>query len=147
MKNKLETHDPRSNLNMLLEYIFCQLICSTHQWLCTPVTMHCAMLCFTVFLPVVFIYILQGYFTGTGAIVWLPVWLPQCQWSNPEKYEQILQQNPQKNDNTTKTNRSTAKPCAWSMGYNICEQQLKYLQTTDRKRHHKQYLMIWMSIG
>ena len=25
-------------------------------------------------------HILQGYFTGTGAIIWLP----QCQWSNPE---------------------------------------------------------------
>ena len=24
----------------------------------------------------------QGYFTGTGAIIWLP----QCQWSNPEEY-------------------------------------------------------------
>ena len=27
-------------------------------------------------------HILQGYFTGTGAIIWLP----QCQWSNPEGY-------------------------------------------------------------
>ena len=27
-----------------------------------------------------FTHILQGYFTGTGAIIWLP----QCQWSNPE---------------------------------------------------------------
>ena len=30
-----------------------------------------------------FTHILQGYFTGTGAITWLP----QCQWSNPEGYE------------------------------------------------------------
>ena len=30
----------------------------------------------------VFTYILQGCFTGTGAIIWLP----HCQWSNPEKY-------------------------------------------------------------
>ena len=29
-----------------------------------------------------FTHILQGYFTGTGAIIWLP----QCQWSNPEGY-------------------------------------------------------------
>ena len=29
-----------------------------------------------------FTHILQGYFTGTGAIVWLP----QCLWSNPEEY-------------------------------------------------------------
>ena len=27
-------------------------------------------------------HILQGYFTGTGAIIWLP----QYQWSNPEEY-------------------------------------------------------------
>ena len=27
-----------------------------------------------------FTHILQGYFTGTGAILWLP----QCQWSNPD---------------------------------------------------------------
>ena len=30
----------------------------------------------------VFPHILQGCFTGTGSIVWLP----QCQWSNPEEY-------------------------------------------------------------
>ena len=33
---------------------------------------------------------LEGYFTGTGAIIWLPhgaiIWLPQCQWSNPKGY-------------------------------------------------------------
>ena len=29
-----------------------------------------------------FTHILQAYFTGTGAIVWLP----QCQWSNHEGY-------------------------------------------------------------
>ena len=27
-------------------------------------------------------HILQGYFTGTGAVIWLP----QCQWHNPEEY-------------------------------------------------------------
>ena len=32
-----------------------------------------------------FTHILQGYFTGTGAIIWLP----QCQWSNPEEYGYI----------------------------------------------------------
>ena len=35
-----------------------------------------------------FTHILQGYFTGTGAIIWLP----QCQWSNPEWYGQKLEQ-------------------------------------------------------
>ena len=29
-----------------------------------------------------FTYVPQGFFTGTGAIMWLP----QCQWSNPEVY-------------------------------------------------------------
>ena len=29
-----------------------------------------------------FPHILQDYFTGTGAIIWLP----QCYWSNPEEY-------------------------------------------------------------
>ena len=32
--------------------------------------------------PVNITNILQGYFTGTGAIIWLP----QCQLSNPEEY-------------------------------------------------------------
>ena len=36
-------------------------------------------------------HILQGCFTGTGAIIWLP----QCQWSNPEECGQINCTNPQ----------------------------------------------------
>ena len=32
-----------------------------------------------------FNHILQGCFTWTGAIIWLP----QCQWSSPEEYGQI----------------------------------------------------------
>ena len=32
--------------------------------------------------PVDFTHILQGYFTSTGAIIWLPQW----QWSNSEEY-------------------------------------------------------------
>ena len=35
-------------------------------------------------------HILHGLFDDTGAIMWLPhviMWLPQCQWSNPEGYE------------------------------------------------------------
>ena len=43
--------------------------------------------CFIVFCcglgPGFFAHILQGYFTDTGAIVWLP----QSQWSNPEEYK------------------------------------------------------------
>ena len=30
-----------------------------------------------------FIHVLQGFFTGTWAIIWLP----KCQWRNPEEYE------------------------------------------------------------
>ena len=41
------------------------------------------LLCFAMGLILVDIsHILQGYFTGTGAIIWLP----QCQWSNPGEY-------------------------------------------------------------
>ena len=29
-----------------------------------------------------FTHILQGYFTGTGTVIWLPL----CKWSNPEGY-------------------------------------------------------------
>ena len=45
------------------------------------------------------IHILQGCFTGTGAIIWLP----QCQWSNPEGYvwnqAKSNQNQPQKSTN------------------------------------------------
>ena len=37
-------------------------------------------------------HILQSYFTGTGAIMWLP----QCQWSNSEGYENTSHMNPYK---------------------------------------------------
>ena len=36
-----------------------------------------------------FTHILQGYFTGTGAIIRLPQW----QWSNPEGYGQMYHMN------------------------------------------------------
>ena len=38
-------------------------------------------------------HILQGHFTGTGAIIWLP----QYQWNNPEQYGWIDYINPQRN--------------------------------------------------
>ena len=47
-----------------------------------------------------FTHILQGYFTGTGAIIWLP----QCQWSNPEGYGLI---QPSPNHNKTKQSRNS----------------------------------------
>ena len=37
-----------------------------------------------------FTHVLQGCFTGTGAIIWLP----QCQWSNPEVCGGISHMNP-----------------------------------------------------
>ena len=49
-----------------------------------------------------FSYILQGYFTGTGAISWLP----QCQWSNPEGYETVI--NSWYNHNKTKYKKTYA---------------------------------------
>ena len=64
-------------------------ICTVH-----PMTMPMVLLCFVLFwfvyyqflkdscLP--FVHILQGCFTGTGAIIWLPL----CQWSNSEGYGQ-----------------------------------------------------------
>ena len=54
-----------------------------------------------------FINILQGYFTGTGAIIRLP----HCQWSNPEEYGQI-HFNFLSKPNTTKQ-----KPCAYYVRY------------------------------
>ena len=42
----------------------------------------CIFLCLLLFVLINFTHILQGYITGTGAIIWLP----QCQWCNPEKY-------------------------------------------------------------
>ena len=41
----------------------------------------CVVFCWNLVL-VDFTHILQGYITGTGAIIWLP----QCQWSNPDAY-------------------------------------------------------------
>ena len=47
-------------------------------WNCTH-SLACVLFCHALVM-VDFYHILQGYFTGTGAIIWLP----QCQWSNPE---------------------------------------------------------------
>ena len=62
-----------------------------------PWNMHIVLLCFVLLwlyneflvdLCVQFIHILQGCFTDTGAIMWLP----QCQWSNPEYMGEVNQQ-------------------------------------------------------
>ena len=49
-------------------------------------------------------HILQGYITGTEAIIWLP----QCQCSNPEGYGQIISMDPQNksHQNNTKHNKN-----------------------------------------
>ena len=57
--------------------------------------------------------ILQGHFTDTGAITWLP----QCQWSNPEGYGKINWllkwiHHKLSNENLTKT-----KTCGYSARY------------------------------
>ena len=48
-------------------------------------------------------HLIQDYFTGTGAIVWLP----QCQWSNLELYGQTLPVT------------NTQKTCAYFLGYTL----------------------------
>ena len=68
-----------------------------------------------------FVNILQGYFTGTGAIIRLP----QCQWSNPEEYEYMqitiiwIHQNRNYNHNKAKSNQAFTT-CACFMGYVVC---------------------------
>ena len=54
---------------------------------------------------------LQGCFTGTGAILWLP----QCQWSNPERYilnQTIPNHNQEKNMRIIVQNYCTS-PISW----------------------------------
>ena len=56
---------------------------TTVQYIPWIMHMVCSLPCFCYGLAITdFIHILQGYFTGTGAILWLP----QCLWSNPEGY-------------------------------------------------------------
>ena len=62
-----------------------------------------------------FIHILQGYFTGTGAIIWLP----QCQWSNLEEYGWMNHGNPLRAVVVITTKQSTTKPHGWFVRYNV----------------------------
>ena len=55
-----------------------------------------------------FTHILQGNFTGTGAIIWLP----QCQWSNLEKIGKSGHTEPQQN-------AAEHKPYSYFMGYTL----------------------------
>ena len=68
-----------------------------------------------------FAHIVQGYFTGTGAIIWLP----QCQWSNPEgpvtwkvsPCHDIVMKNPREVwiSANTRSDSSIMKPCSLSL--------------------------------
>ena len=62
-------------------------------------------------------HIPQGYFTGTGAIIWLP----QCQWSNPEKYRWTYFMNLKWAVCTAKTKQNITKSFACLMGYTGCK--------------------------
>ena len=65
--------------------------------------------------PVCFIHVLQGYFTGTGAIMWLP----QCQWSNPEVCGWISHMNPLGIVNNTTMIQSNIHLHAYFNGYTV----------------------------
>ena len=71
---------------------------------------------FSVFIYIwyVYIYIIQGYFTGTGVILRLP----QCQWSNPEGYgwNRSLH-NPTKTLQNTKQTRNV-----WNCDYLVASE-------------------------
>ena len=84
--------------------------CSIFHTICTGLCW--ALLCFVITclsqdLCDWFIHILQGCITGTGAIIWLPL----CQWSNPEGYGYIngLYQT------TTKHNKAWTVCIMWGM--------------------------------
>ena len=70
----------RSILLMVSRFYVLHYLCRVHP------KNYAHSLCFVVFCYVCyglsFIHILQGCFTATGAIIWLPQW----QWSNPEGY-------------------------------------------------------------
>ena len=79
-----------------------------------------------------FTHILQGYFNITGAIIWLP----QCHWSNLEKYRWMIQIYPLRT--ITKTKQSTAKTmrvfygmyqCIFYGMYSVCQLITKQLET------------------
>ena len=58
--------------------IFCGIYACNFVFLCCVLVMIIAI----ADSKYLFTHILQGSFTGTGAIIWLP----QCQWGNPEGY-------------------------------------------------------------
>ena len=77
-----------------------------------PRNMHTVWLCYC-WVMVEFTLILQDYFTGTGAILWLP----QCQWSNPEQYGKIHLIYQPCTANTTTRKQNMTKPHTYTKGY------------------------------
>ena len=84
------------------------------------------------------IHILQGCFTGIGAVIWLPQW----QWSNPEEYGKYPQILP--NHNTTK-----CEPCVYFMGYTVlalCWKVVKQVLTISRNMNLFTYRLIYCMV-
>ena len=61
-------------------------------------------------------HILQDYFTGTGAIVWLP----QCQWNNPEGYGSNL---------PVPEHIDLRKPCSYFLAYIVTPVNMQWSNT------------------
>ena len=77
---------------------------------------YCVVLCYN-FVLFKWSHFLQGYLTDTGAVM-APIWLPQCQWSNPEEYEHIGHTNLQRMVNITVTkHQSQHNHMHFFMGY------------------------------
>ena len=73
----------------------------------------------------------SGYFTGTGAIKRLP----QCQWSSPEEYDQLLFTNPKSILNISKSQRSKTLPYKIT-GYSIYVIVLAWIITSEDPGTH-----------
>ena len=83
---------------------------------CAPRTVHrvLAAVCSLVWISINFTHLLQSCFTDTGAIIWLP----QCQWSNPERYGWTTRMHSQRTDNIN-TIKQTTKPREYFMGHTL----------------------------
>ena len=60
-------------------------------------------------------HIFQGYFAGTGAILWLP----QCQRSNPEGYGPVYDMDILRIDGSNTTKERITKTSAYMMTYTL----------------------------
>ena len=86
----------------------CKKTCITTQCIFQDICTWFVLCCGLVWIG--FIPILQGCFTGIGAITWLP----QCQWSNPEEYDDRDHMNPiETGDISRKTQNKTQHNCVY----------------------------------